>query len=177
MNKLLSEEYRRVLETEHTSSDWGVVGWKQAPSVYELVEREHILTLLDYGAGRGSLGHWFDQHAPNQLDLREYEPGIVSRSADPDPAELVTCIDVMEHVEPDCVVAVLDHIQELAQRWVYFNISLRPAVRILSDGRNAHLTIESIEWWQQQLQARWQEASLTLNQKNNSFNWLGSVRA
>ena len=175
MNKLLSEEYRRVLETEHSTTEWGVVGWKQAPQIHQLITDHQIQTLLDYGAGRGSLGHWFAKHAPHLVDLREYEPGIPRLASDPKSAELVACIDVMEHIEPHCVTAVLDHIHSLAQRWVWFNISLRPAARTLSDGRNAHLTVESCEWWIAQLCARWEQHSIAQDTKLQSFTWIGSV--
>jgi hypothetical protein len=177
MNKLLSEQYRRVLETEHSRSEWGVTGWCHAPYVHKILTRENIKTLLDYGAGRGSLGHWLDKNTPGCVIRQEYEPGIPQRAHMPAAAEIVTCIDVMEHIEPDCVVGVLDHIQSLAQRCVYFNISLRPAGRILSDGRNAHLTIQPIEWWKGLLEERWLCHDLIEDPDHQSFNWLGLVRA
>lgn len=177
MNKLISENYQKLLEHEHSSEPWGTVGWRLAPRVHELIVQEQIRTMLDYGAGRGSLGHWFDKNAPTLIERREYEPGIPRLSSDPLPAELVACIDVMEHVEPEFVESVLDHIQSLAQRWVYFNISLRPAARILQDGRNAHLTIKPLEWWQDQLCSRWNEHSISVDSHTQSFNWAGSFRA
>jgi hypothetical protein len=176
MNKLLSEEYRRVLEIEHARSQWGVTGWGHAPHVYKIMQQEGICSLLDYGAGQGKLGHWFDKNAPH-IDLRQYEPGIPNLAAMPEPAEMVACIDVMEHVEPHCVIDVMDHIQSIAQRRVYFNISLRLAGRILNDGRNAHLTIKSHKWWRALLKERWQETDFYLGHDHKSFNWAGSVRS
>ena len=176
MNNLLSEEYRKVLEQEHASAPWGTVGWRLAPYVHDLVTQEKILSMLDYGAGRGSLGHWFDKNGPGLLERREYEPGIPSLSLPPLAAELVTCIDVMEHIEPESVKAVLDHIQVLAQRWVYFNISVRPAAKILQDGRNAHLTIQPVDWWRVQLKKRWSEQTFIEDPVTQSFNWVGSFR-
>jgi hypothetical protein len=175
MNKLLSEQYRKVLEHEHARSDWGVTGWGHAPHVHKIMLQEGLSTLLDYGSGQGKLGHWFAKNAP-QIDLREYEPGIPKRAAMPGPAEIVACIDVMEHIEPDCVIDVLDHIQSLAQRRVYFNISMRLAGRILNDGRNAHLTIQPKKWWTALLKERWDETNFFLARDGNSFNWAGSVR-
>lgn len=176
MKQLLSEEYRRVLAHEHATTEWGVVGWKQAPQVHDLVESQGIKTLLDYGAGRGSLGHWFDRYDTTGVQRREYEPGRPGLDHMPEPAELVACIDVMEHIEPHCIDSVLDHIQSLAQRWVYFNISTRPAARTLSDGRNAHLTVEAAEWWLNLLGNRWDQHSFNLHKNGTSFNWVGLVR-
>ena len=172
----LTNKYRRVLEKEHARSEWGLTGWGHAPFVYKIMEQDGLLSLLDYGAGQGKLGHWFDKNAPH-VDLRQYEPGIPKLAALPQPAEMVACIDVMEHVEPQCVVAVLDHIQILAQRRVYFNISLRLAGRILNDGRNAHLTIETHDWWRALLRERWDETEFHLGDDKTKFNWAGSVRA
>lgn len=175
MNKLLSERYRKVLEHEHAHSEWGVTGWGHAPHVHAIMVQEGLSTLLDYGSGQGKLGHWFAKNAP-RVDLREYEPGIPKRAALPIPAEIVACIDVMEHIEPECVIDVLDHIQSLAQHRVYFNISMRLAGRILNDGRNAHLTIQPYEWWTALLKERWNETKFSLARDGNSFNWAGSFR-
>jgi hypothetical protein len=175
MNKLLSEQYRKVLEHEHARSEWGLTGWVHAPHVHKIMAQESLTTLLDYGSGQGKLGHWFAENAPN-IDLHQYEPGIPKRAAMPKSAEIVACIDVMEHIEPDCVIAVLDHIQSLAQHRVYFNISTSLAGRILNDGRNAHLTIHPHAWWTALLKERWNETNLSLARDGNSFNWAGSVR-
>jgi hypothetical protein len=178
MNNLLSEEYCRVLEQEHASRPWGTTGWNQAPHVYNLIQEHSIKTMLDYGCGRGSLGHWFDKNVPQGVVQRtEYEPGIPKLSALPDSAELVVCVDVMEHVEPSCVLNVLDHIQSLAQRWVYFNISLRPAARTLCDGRNAHLTLKDEHWWRTRLTQRWDEQTFWINHTTKNIYWTGSFRA
>ena len=174
---LLSEQYRRLLEHEHSTTPWGVTGWHHAPQVLKLAEVWDARTLLDYGAGRGSLGHWFDKNAPHALERREYEPGIARLSADPQPADMVACIDVMEHIETECVISVLDHIQSLAIKCVYFNISCRLAGRKLRDGRNAHLTVQAPEWWLEHLTSRWQEHYYSLDTERQAFNWFGLFRA
>jgi 2-polyprenyl-3-methyl-5-hydroxy-6-metoxy-1,4-benzoquinol methylase len=171
----LSEQYRKVLEKEHASSEWGVTGHLLASQVHQIMTLEGLNTLLDYGCGQGKLGQWFAKNAP-QMDLREYEPGIPRRAAMPDPAQIVACIDVMEHVEPEYVVNVLDHIQKLAQHRVYFNISTCLAGRILNDGRNAHLTIKPHKWWIALLRERWDETNFFLARDGKGFNWAGSVR-
>lgn len=177
MNKLLSEEYRRVLEIEHASKPWGVTGWNHAPYLHGLIPGLSVTSMLDYGAGRGSLGHWFDKNDTTGIVRREYEPGIPKLAGAPLPADLVVCIDVMEHVEEDCVDSVLDHIQSLAGKCVYFNISCRLAGRILSDGRNAHVTVRPSDWWCEKLKSRWDERDFIPDPERQSFNWLGLVRA
>ena len=57
----------------------------------------------------------------------------------------------MEHVEPEFVGAVLRSIRFLALKKAFFVISLRPADKVLADGRNAHLSLHPAEWWGAQL--------------------------
>ena len=79
------------------------------------------------------------------LEVTNYDP--VTYPSPPDPHELVLCIDVMEHVEEGSVGAVLSHIRSLMRRAAYFVISCQPAIKVLADGRNAHITIKSPDWW------------------------------
>ena len=151
---MLSEQYRAQLEQIHSKDLWGVVGWTKGERVHKIMQTHSYTTLLDYGAGHGSLARWFYKHNI-PVDLREYEPGRPEAAHQPEPAQLVVCLDVMEHVEPEYVDTVLDHIHSLAQCMVYFNIALQPAGRLLPDGRNAHLTIESADWWKRKLRKRW----------------------
>lgn len=168
---LISEQYRTVLTREHRDSKWGSTGQWHAPMVNDIMVKHGFNSLLDYGSGQGLLARWFARDML-KIQLQEYEPGIPYLAHMPNPAQLVACVDVMEHVEPHCVIAVLDHIQQLAQRMVYFNISLRPAARILNDGRNAHLTVEPQSWWLDLLCARWNQVDITPGPK--CFTWIGS---
>ena len=49
------------------------------------------------------------------------------------------CTDVLEHIEPDCLQAVLGHLRQVSREYTFVNISTRAAVKSLHDGRNAHL--------------------------------------
>ena len=59
----------------------------------------------------------------------------------------IVCWDVMEHVEPKYVDNVIAHLQALMLKGGYIYICLVPAHGFLSDGRNAHLTIQDAGWW------------------------------
>ncbi|AFU88000.1 methyltransferase [Caulobacter phage CcrColossus] len=98
-------------------------------------------TILDYGAGKGSFGAWM----PPEYEVVNYDP--VTYPAEPPACGLVVCLDVMEHIEPDCLEDVLRHIRSKAQRAAFFVISLRPAQKTLADGRNAHLIVEDARFW------------------------------
>lgn len=60
---------------------------------------------------------------------------------------------MLEHVEPDCLSDVLSHIQELGFGGAFFIIDTVPAQKTLADGRNAHLIVEDLAWWEKTLSA------------------------
>ena len=171
----LSPAYLALLEHEHATTQWGTAGWTCAPKVWQHMEHHQLKSVLDYGSGRGSFGHWFQQQGI-KLELQEFEPGRASGRIAPAPAQVVVCIDVLEHVEPEHLEAVLDTIQSLAQHSVYFNIGLKPASRILQDGRNAHLTLLEPSVWQSKLCSRWQELSVDVQPNGHKMSWVGLVR-
>ncbi len=84
-------------------------------------------------------------------DVREYDPGIIGKDALPKPADLVIATDVLEHIEPELLGNVLEHIRSLARLGVFLNIATSPAREILPDGRNAHLIIRPPAWWREEL--------------------------
>ncbi len=138
---LISEEYRRqnVLMHERT---YGVCGRVYIPLAINIYLNHDCDDILDYGSGKGAVS----ERCPN-LNIRNYDPAIPEFSADPSPADMVICLDVMEHIEPECLEDVLKHISSLMKKVGLFNISLRKARKNLPDGRNTHLIVEEPEWW------------------------------
>lgn len=43
---------------------------------------------------------------------------------------------VLEHIEPECLEQVLDHLQRLTRKIALLNIVTRPANKVLADGHN-----------------------------------------
>ena len=146
----ISETYREQNRKLHERPGYGISGKKWAGLVSDLYEAYNCASVLDYGCGKGTLGQ-----AMPHLMVRGYDPCIEGLDADPDPADLVVCGDVMEHVEEECVDEVLDHIQGLTKKVVVFVVSTRPAKKILPDGRNAHITIRDSNWWLELMMRRW----------------------
>lgn len=147
---LISDEYRRQNAMLHEeSSFYGVSGVKSFWVVKELAERYG--DVLDYGCGKGYLG---DKLRQAGIKVSEYDPAVKELSEEPVPADLVVCTDVMEHVEPECVDAVLDHIKSLARKAAFFVIAFEESKKFLPDGRNCHICLRSDEWWEEKLGAR-----------------------
>ena len=136
------------------SPDYGSgSGLKYEKFIREVMKRTGSKSVLDYGCGKGTLREALGDFVAN------YDPAVERWADDPGPADLVVCTDVLEHVEPEYLLEVLDHIKALAKRAVFLVISCRPARRQLPDGRNAHLTVEPPEWWEAHIRGRFKVLS------------------
>ena len=62
-------------------------------------------------------------------------------------ADLVCCIDVLEHIEYEYVNNTLKKLSEITKKIGFYSIHLGPANKILSDGRNAHIIQKPARWW------------------------------
>jgi|SRR5688572_4287337 len=131
---------------------YGGKGDKWARVVADLAMEFDAMSLLDYGCGQGRLMAAVQDLNCN-LSCRDYDPAIPSKSAPPVFADLVTCTDVLEHIEPDKLGAVLTHLRQLARKAVFVVIATRPSSKVLPDGRNAHLILEDESWWRDRVTA------------------------
>ncbi len=146
---LITEDYRRQNAAMHAKGNYGVSGAKWAPDVAMLMGMSGAKTLLDYGSGgHGLLKRQLMLEFPeSQFDIREYDPAVIELNKPPQPAEIVACTDVLEHIEPECLDEVIDHIAALVQKAAFLVVATIPASKHLPDGRNAHLIIKPAWWW------------------------------
>lgn len=152
---LASDYYREQLRTRYRSPGWGASGASHAPEVAKFAGEIGARSVLDYGCGRGCL----KPALPGHLSVSEYDPGIVAKADLPAPVDLVVATDVLEHIEPDKLDAVLRHTYLLATRGAFFTIALKLAREVLPDGRNAHLIVKPTQWWLDQLsRAGWRDS-------------------
>ena len=147
MSELISVEYRRMQEELHRNPNYGVASVQYAPVVAELLKQIGSAELLDYGAGKGRLGETLKTLMANPPKLRHYDPARPEWSATPQPAPFVTCIDVLEHIEPELLDNVLDDLRRVTASAGFFTVHTGPAVKVLADGRNAHLIQQPPAWW------------------------------
>ena len=140
---LFSPEYLDQQKEMHAAGNYGVVGHQYAQIVSGLWVQLGEPRVLDYGCGQCSLSQ-----ALPQVPFDLYDPAIERYSKHPEgPYELVVCTDVLEHIEPECLTAVLQDIAGLCSKMGFFQIATGPAVKTLPDGRNAHLTQERVAFW------------------------------
>lgn len=144
----MSEDYRLQNAALHRDKpSYGAGGRRLAKEIIALANRKGCKSILDYGCGKATLSM-----AMPGWDVRNYDPAIPEYNSSPIPADLVVCLDVLEHVEPDCLDAVLDHVRGLMKSLGLFVIATRPARKRLPDGRNAHLIVESADWWRSKIE-------------------------
>jgi hypothetical protein len=145
--KTISDQYAKLNFDLHKSEPtFGAGAFRSAKEIAQLIEPTGARTLLDYGCGKGSLKPALKQYLP-ALIVREYDPAIPGKRDLPKPADVVTCTDVMEHIEPEYLENVLKHLRELTQMLLITSVTTTPAEKTLADGRNAHLIVQPKEWW------------------------------
>lgn len=143
---LLTESYRELQQKLHREDpSYATSGHRSAAKVASLMQTLQTLDVLDYGCGRRGLEEALG------VAIRNYDPCIPGLDSPPEPAEIVVCSDVLEHIEPDCLNDVLSDLHRLTKRLLYVLIATRPALRALPDGRNAHLIQEGQQWWMNRL--------------------------
>lgn len=153
-HELISAKYvvmQRLLHAQPTG--YGLHGDKWAETVRVLIDEHQATSVLDYGCGRGALRDAVMVDPPAGLRFSEYDPAIPGKNTLPSFADLVVCTDVLEHIEPDRLDAVLAHLKLLARKAVLLVVALVPTAKVLADGRNAHLIVRPANWWKKRVMA------------------------
>jgi hypothetical protein len=164
---LISEAYRTMQQKLHENPNYGMASVYFAPIVADVVKAVRATELLDYGAGKGRLGEELRTKYGLQLEIHHYDPAIPAWSGAPRPRRLVACLDVLEHIEPELLDNVLDDLKRVVLAVGVFTVHTGAAVKVLPDGRNAHLIQRPPSWWLPRLMERFELA--TFNRMDNGF--------
>jgi|TARA_B110000908_G_C10089461_1_gene373330 hypothetical protein len=153
LENLISDSYKELLVDQHTDRFWGGTGKEHSAKIIEIAKKYECFDALDYGSSnhKACLKRHFHRVYPGSLLFYEYDPGVESKSALPQPVDMVVCTDVLEHIEPELLDNVLSHMSKCMLKCGYLVISNVEALTVLADGRNAHLIIEDKEWWKTKL--------------------------
>src|SRR5262245_55345835 len=76
--------------------EYGMSGQRWGRYVERLITEEKFVSVLDYGCGKGTLAKVLVGY-----NVAEYDPAVPGKDGRPQPAELVVCTDVLEHIEPE----------------------------------------------------------------------------
>lgn len=158
---LISPAYRLQNTLLHREREtYGAGGHRYVTYILPLLAKHEIASLLDYGCGKGTLVKVLRQkRSLARVEMNGYDPA--TKPNRPKQADLVVCVDVMEHVEPEHLEAVLSDINSLMLKVGYFVVATRPARKTLPDGRNAHLIVESALWWREKIARHWRILEMT----------------
>ncbi len=124
------------------TTKYGGGGYRIEPMVRKVAKQYGALSILDYGAGKGALS----EAAPD-LNIQSYDPCNPMFHMEPEPADLVVCRDVMEHVEPECIDSVVEHLSWLTKKALLLVIVHGSSNEFLPDGRNTHLSVMPFNDW------------------------------
>lgn len=148
---LISEESRYLNAQAHKDDEeWGKGDLQYLKSCLEFIQDGD--KVLDYGCGKGLLAR--ELLSKYKIHCTAYDPAVPAFSRVPYAKyDKIICIDVLEHVEPELLGEVLDHMFRLLEDggMVYFVIGTVRARKIMSDGSNAHRIINGRNWWTQKL--------------------------
>jgi hypothetical protein len=148
---------------KHAEDDtWGTSAHRYADLISDIINKSGASEVLDYGCGKGELGRCIKPNHSVRVYL--YDPGIPKLDTTPEPREMVVCSDVMEHIEPEFVDDVLDDLKRLTLSIGFINICTFEVNQYLPDGRNAHITVQPVEWWLPKIMERFELHSMSVHE-------------
>ncbi|MBO3761211.1 class I SAM-dependent methyltransferase [Ciceribacter sp. L1K22] len=137
----------------HSSGAYGY-GGKHLPWVLPHIMAFKPASLIDYGAGRSFIAQRLGRKA-GIADVVSFDPAVPERSTLPDRRfAVIVSFDVLEHIPEEEMDAVLGEMARLAPDALHV-IDTRPAIAILEDGRNAHVSQHDEAWWLERLGRFW----------------------
>jgi hypothetical protein len=150
--ELISTRYRELNEQLHADDPaYGTSSARWVAYIQGLVTTEAFETILDYGAGKRLLSGALVGLGIEGWRIAEYDPAVPEIAELPRPADLVICTDVLEHIEPDKLHAVLMHLASLTRRKMFVVISTRESRKTLADGTSPHRLVRPAKWWRGKL--------------------------
>lgn len=144
--KYISTDYAEAQKQLHTNDKYGMASLSYGRIISDLVESQNCKSLTDYGAGKCRLLGALRKSIRNTVQYFPYDPAF-PEYGEAKSADLVVCLDVLEHIEPDKLDGVLQHLASLVLKVGLFSIHTKAAKKILPDGRNAHLIQQPFSWW------------------------------
>lgn len=145
-NKDLIAEYNLL----HGAGEYGTTSVKNIRFIRPEIRLLRPRSILDYGCGQSRLLDQLNLGFP--CDMRRYDPAIPQVSQRPDSVfDLLINVDVLEHIEEADLDLVLSEMRSLC-RHALIIVDTRPAGTLLSDGRNAHVTLKPHAWWQERIE-------------------------
>ena len=146
-----SNTYKEMLKELHQSKAFGS---KSAipQEVVDCIEQYQVQSFLDFGCGKGYFLQSLKEQYPH-IEIIGFDPANENFQLLPDKVDMIYSSDVLEHIEPEKLEETMVDLKSRCSKVMYHLIACHPAKKSLSDGRNAHLIIESPTWWKNKLES------------------------
>lgn len=145
MSEKLIDQYRVI----HSRERYGDTSVKNLPYMLPLVDELGPTSIIDFGCGQSRLADALREATGARV--ARYDPAIPQHSVKPEGTfDLLTNVDVLEHVPEEELDALIAEMAAFAKNAIIV-IDTGPAVLILPDGRNAHITQHDAAWWAERL--------------------------
>lgn len=164
---MISPDYLKQQRELHADIQYGTSGYKYAALIKDVAGIMGTQDILDYGCGKRTM------ETALGFPIKNYDPSIPGLDESPQPADLVVCTDVLEHIEPDYLDNVLDDLERVTKSFLVAVVVNRPAKKVLADGRNAHLIQEPMSFWVPRFEARFHIREIK-TQGSKMFFFLGA---
>lgn len=140
---LITNQYRWLNEEMHTQGKFdGPGATAYLDKIRAFITEFKVKDVLDYGCGGAVLA----EHLA--LPVYNYDPCVPAFASDPPQADMLVALDVLEHIEDECLHDVLRHMREKFRVVGYVAIATHPdRSKLLPDGRNPHRIVANAAWW------------------------------
>ena len=157
----LQEFYRSLHAGELTNEEKNRIYNGKSTMVFakilkEIINKNNIKNLLDYGSGKGeryfkSSEFGNETYPPLEkywgINPTLYDPGVPHPKPLGEKFDIVISIDVLEHIPLDDLGWVVEEIFEFSKKIVFINVACYPAERSFADGSNVHVSVFHPMWW------------------------------
>ena len=134
-----------------------------APIIKEIIKKENINNMIDYGCGKGNFySKSFDLEGKLipplrkfwDIEIKLYDPCYekYSKFEKDETFDLLICIDVLEHIPESDIEWILDRFFKISKKYIFINVACYEAIALLPDGENAHINIQNPIWWLNKLE-------------------------
>jgi hypothetical protein len=146
MDRSLIREYAHL----HRTSHYGATAHKSLPYVLPHILALKPCSLVDYGCGQSNLAELLAAKASISTIAR-FDPALPEFAARPTHVfDVLVNVDVLEHIPEEEIDGVAADMSSMC-RHAFLVIDTGPALTLLSDGRNAHVSQHEGQWWLRRL--------------------------
>ena len=115
----ITSEYLEQQKILHQNPNYGVASLSFAPIIADFIRQTGVNSISDYGAGKKNLLLGLQRHGINPIEYYPFDPAF-EEYGEPMPADLVCCIDVLEHIEPEKLENVLLELSKITLNFGFF---------------------------------------------------------